>query len=89
MQLANPKAILFFTALVPQFIDPSSATAPQFLLLGIISVSIQGPTLILYGWLAAKGGQWFRRSKYARWVDRTAGIFLIGAGVKLALARQS
>ena len=31
MQLANPKAILFFTALVPQFIDLQSAAAPQFL----------------------------------------------------------
>lgn len=89
MQLANPKAILFFAALVPQFIDPQMAPAPQFFILGIISVSIQFPTLVLYGWLAAKGGQWFRRSGYAAWLDRVAGAFLIGAGVRLALSKQS
>lgn len=89
MQLANPKAILFFAALVPQFIDPQIAPAPQFFFLGIISVSIQFPTLVLYGWLAAKGGQWFRRSGYAAWLDRVAGAFLIGAGVRLALSKQS
>jgi homoserine/homoserine lactone efflux protein len=58
MQLANPKAILFFAALVPQFIDAQIAPPPQFFVLGIISVSIQFPTLVLYGWLAAQGGQW-------------------------------
>jgi homoserine/homoserine lactone efflux protein len=89
MQLANPKAILFFTALVPQFINPQSAPAPQFFILGIVSVSIQFPTLVLYGWLAAKGGRWFRQSRYAGWLDRIAGILLIGAGVKLGLSRQS
>jgi homoserine/homoserine lactone efflux protein len=89
MQLANPKAILFFAALVPQFINPQLAPAPQFFILGIVSVSIQFPTLVLYGWLAAKGGQWFRRSGYAAWLDRVAGAFLIGAGVKLALSRST
>lgn len=34
----NPKTALFFLAFIPQFIDPAAAVAPQFVLLGAISV---------------------------------------------------
>ena len=88
MQLANPKAILFFTALLPQFIDPTRAAAPQFVVLGLVSMAVQFPTLLLYGWLAARGGGWLKGSRYGRWLDRLAGTFLVGAGVKLALAKR-
>lgn len=86
-QLANPKAILFFAALLPQFIDAHQATAYQFIILGIISVMIEYPILVTYGWLAEKGSNWFRHSKYANWIDRVAGVFLIGAGIKLAFMK--
>ena len=87
-QLANPKAILFFAALLPQFIDAHQATAHQFLILGTISVMIEYPVLVTYGWLAEKGSNWFRHSKYANWIDRVAGTFLIGAGIKLAFMKR-
>jgi homoserine/homoserine lactone efflux protein len=86
-QLANPKAILFFAALLPQFIDAHQATAYQFLILGIISVTIECPILVTYGWLAEKGSNRFRRSKYANWIDRVSGSLLIGAGIKLAFMK--
>src|SRR5262245_28617380 len=38
LQLANPKAILFFTALLPQFIDPAEPLLPQFFVLAVTSV---------------------------------------------------
>ena len=88
-QLANPKAIIFFTALLPQFIDAQGAPAYQFLILGIVSVAVEFPILVLYGWLAAKGGDWLKHSKYFKWLDRVAGIFLIGAGAKLAFTEQA
>jgi homoserine/homoserine lactone efflux protein len=85
MQLANPKAILFFTALLPQFIIPELPVAFQFMVLGVVSMMVQGSTLLLYGWLAGKGGHWFKQSRFAGWLYRLAGAFLIGAGVKLAM----
>jgi threonine/homoserine/homoserine lactone efflux protein len=88
-QLANPKAIIFFTALLPQFIDAQGAPAYQFLILGIVSVMVEFPILVMYGWLAAKGGNWLKHSKYFKWLDRVAGAFLIGAGAKLAFTEQA
>ena len=88
MQLANPKAILLSTALLPQFINPARAAAPQFIMLGLVSMAVQFPTLLLYGWLAARGGGWLKGSRYGRWLDRLAGTFVVGAGVKLALTKR-
>ncbi|MCA9835283.1 MAG: LysE family translocator [Trueperaceae bacterium] len=88
MQLSNPKAILFFTALLPQFIDPTAPANPQFVMLGLISITVQGSILLSYAWLAEKGGHWLRESRFSRWLDRFAGSFLIGAGLKLAFAKQ-
>ena len=86
-QLANPKAIIFFTALVPQFIDPKENIAMQCLVLGVVSTGVELPVLIFYGWMAERGRTMLRDRRYTRWVDRTAGAFLVGAGIKLALTR--
>ena len=88
IQLANPKAILFFTALLPQFISPELPATFQFIVLGLVSITVQGSTLLFYGWLAGKGGSWLNHSGFAKWLDRFSGIFLIGAGVKLAIIQQ-
>lgn len=88
MQLANPKAILFFTALLPQFINPELPATYQFVVLGLVSIIVQGSTLLAYGWLAERGGRWLKESRFAKWLDRSAGAFLIGAGVKLATAQK-
>ena len=87
-QLANPKAIIFFTALLPQFIDPAGPVALQCAILGITSLLIEFPVLVGYGWIADKSKQVMHNSRWSRWVDRLAGVFLISAGVKLALERR-
>ena len=38
LQLANPKALLFFLALLPQFIDPAASVVPQMLILAATSM---------------------------------------------------
>jgi homoserine/homoserine lactone efflux protein len=52
LQLANPKALLFFLALLPQFIDPSSPVVPQMLILAATSMIPEFCILTAYGWLA-------------------------------------
>jgi threonine/homoserine/homoserine lactone efflux protein len=41
LQVANPKALLFFTALLPQFIDPVASVAGQMAALAVTSVVIE------------------------------------------------
>jgi homoserine/homoserine lactone efflux protein len=52
LQLANPKALLFFLALLPQFIDPSIPVVPQMLILAATSMVPEFCILTGYGWLA-------------------------------------
>ena len=55
LQLANPKAILFFTALLPQFVDPAHSVAPQIGVLAATSIVSEFVVLAGYAWLAARG----------------------------------
>ena len=87
LQLANPKAILFFTALLPQFIDTAHAMAPQVFVLAVTSIVSEFFVLAAYAWLAARGGALLlARPHLARASDAAAGTCLIGAGIGLALA---
>lgn len=52
LQLANPKALLFFLALLPQFIDPTRPVVPQMLILAATSMIPEFCILTAYGWLA-------------------------------------
>jgi homoserine/homoserine lactone efflux protein len=87
-QLANPKAIAFFTALLPQFIQPGGRVIVQFVVLGIISIAVEFPVLTTYGWLSARSRGLLPR-KFASLQGRIAGGFLVAAGIGLALTRRS
>ena len=84
-QLSNPKAIVFFTALLPQFVDPTRPIAMQFIILGVISIVVELPVLLLYGYAADRGRA--RYGKHAPLFERLAGACLIAAGAKLAAMR--
>jgi len=82
-QISNPKAIVYFTALLPQFIEPESNIARQFIVLGVISIVIEFPVLLMYGWAAAKSSGYLKDRLHFRWIDRLAGLFLIAVGLRL------
>jgi homoserine/homoserine lactone efflux protein len=87
VQGANPKALIFFTALLPQFVDPDGAIAPQVLLLGFSSVAIEIVALAFYACGAAR----LRRVAGAGFtapLERLGGAFLVAAGARLAWVRS-
>lgn len=82
LQLSNPKALLFFLALLPQFIDTHHAVAPQMLILAATSILPECCILLAYGWLAhgaahasAKFGVTRSMNQWLAWVE---GVGLLG-----------
>jgi threonine/homoserine/homoserine lactone efflux protein len=84
-QLANPKAIVFFTALLPQFVDATQPIAAQLLILGVVSIIVELPVLLFYGYAADRGRGLY--GKHASLLERLAGACLVAAGAKLAAMR--
>jgi homoserine/homoserine lactone efflux protein len=82
LQLANPKALLFFLALLPQFIDPSVSVAPQMLILAATSMLPELCILTAYGWLAHRAVHASTRfgvtGNMNRWLARIEGAGLLG-----------
>jgi len=86
VQGTNPKALVFFIALLPQFINPGAAVAPQVLVLGLSSVLIEFVVLTLYVTAAARARQ-LAGARFAGTLERAGGGVLMAAGLRLALAR--
>jgi threonine/homoserine/homoserine lactone efflux protein len=86
VQAANPKALAFFVALLPQFIDPTANVGLQVLILGLASQFIEIAVLALYVWLTGRAQQ-LVGGRFGNVVERIAGGFLIAAGARLALVR--
>jgi homoserine/homoserine lactone efflux protein len=82
LQLANPKALLFFLALLPQFIDLNSAVVPQMLILSATSMIPEFFILMGYGWLANRAVRASTRfgvtSRMNRWLAWIEGAGLLG-----------
>lgn len=89
LQASNPKAIVFFTALLPQFIDARAPIAPQVAVLALTSVAIEFSVLLGYGIAAGRASVLAREPRYAKWTNRTAGVSLISAGAGLAAIRRN
>jgi homoserine/homoserine lactone efflux protein len=81
---ANPKAVIFFAALFPQFIDAGQPFWPQFAGLSATYIMLDGLFLTAYGrsasWLAAK-----LRGRARLWLDRIGGGFVLAAALLLGL----
>jgi threonine/homoserine/homoserine lactone efflux protein len=85
LQAANPKALLFFTALLPQFIDPRGGVPFQILILGLSSMAAEFFVLAGYGLFAGRAFHLAQQPRFAHATNRLAGALLIGAGAGLAM----
>ena len=85
--LANPKALLWFGAFIPQFIDPRGNYVAQIVVLGLTAMATATLTDGAYAVLTGRAGALLTRGR-VRLVSRVSGACLIGGGVWLALTRS-
>ena len=88
--LGNPKAILIFTAFLPQFVSVGS-TVPvgeQFLQLGALFLLLEWVAIAIYAGLGAYLQRWFERPGPRRLFNRVSASLLGCAGLGLLAARR-
>ena len=85
--LSNPKMLLFFSAFIPQFIDPHRDFLTQIAILGPTAMIV---ALASDGFYAVAVGRARRMltQRRVRFINRASGACLIGGGVWLALTRS-
>jgi threonine/homoserine/homoserine lactone efflux protein len=85
---SNPKALIFFGAFIPQFVDPLGNAAAQVVLLGatfmVVATLLDGA----YAVAAGRAGGLLSRARL-RLVERVSGTLLICGGLWLAVARRA
>ncbi len=82
--VTNPKPILFFTALFPQFINTQSAVLPQLILLTGIFMSLSFCILVGYALVGSKAQRWLFEPIRMRWFQRISGGLFVAMGLLLA-----
>ena len=87
---SNPKALLFFGALFPQFIDPSVPQFGQFWILGVTFICFELFWLSIYALTAARARHWLRMPRRATLFNRVTGVvFLLAAGLVATTKRNA
>lgn len=85
----NPKAILIFTAFLPQFIDIAEPAAPQFFTLGVVFLSLEWIAIAVYAHIGIYLRRWFAEPKRRQVFNRICASLLGVAGIGLLIARRS
>jgi homoserine/homoserine lactone efflux protein len=86
--LTNPKTIAFFTAFLPQFVDPRLPAAPQLVIMCTVTAILAPVSDAAWAIASGLGRTWLMRPARAKLLGRLSGIVLIGGGIWLSLARR-
>ena len=86
--LSNPKTIAFFTAFLPQFVDPTRPAGRQLAVMCAVTVVLASFSDSCWAIAAGLGRAWFVSPRRARLLGRVSGLTLIGGGLWLSLARR-
>lgn len=81
--LLNPKIGVFYTTLLPQFIEPGQPVILRSLMLAVTMALIVAIWLAIYVVILAKVKGFYRRPSVSRAMERIVGVVLIGLGIHL------
>lgn len=89
MSASNPKAIVFFAALFPLFINEQFAFVPQVIILGLTYLAIDGICLFIYVRFASKLKQYLEDKEKVHLQNKIIGSLLIFSGIMLSLVKRT
>ena len=85
--IGNPKAILIFTAFLPQFIEPGAYWL-SFAVVGAVFLALEVIAVFFYAVLGHRLNRLSRNRNVFGWLNRLSGTTMIGFGVALLLTRR-
>ena len=86
--MTNPKTIAFFTAFLPQFIDPTLPLSRQLWVMCVVTVILAGLLDAAWAMAAGYGRAFLMKPRQKTWLGRLSGLVLIGGGIWLSLTRR-
>ncbi|OEE50734.1 LysE family translocator [Vibrio splendidus] len=84
----NPKAILIFTAFLPQFVDVSANVNTQFFVLGSTFLVLEMLAISIYAAFGLYLRNWFSKPQMAKRFNKACSMFLALSGANLLVSRQ-
>ena len=86
--VTNPKAIVFYSALFPQFIEVEHSIIPQFILLTLTFTSSSFLALLTYALVTKKLNFWLIKEKVRTTFNKVTGGIFIGFGLSLIISNK-
>lgn len=86
---SNPKAIIFFIALFPQFIDTNTSLLFQYIVFVSTFTVLELAWLLFYAYLGHRSSSWFLQKGRAKFFNKITGGVFVGAGVLLSTTNKN
>lgn len=86
---SNPKAIVFFTALFPQFINTTEPLVMQYVIFALTFSVLELVWLCIYSYLGARSSNWLLQKGRAKFFNRITGSVFISAGLLLSTSSKA
>lgn len=87
ISVTNPKGLIYFGALFPQFINVHNPVVPQFTIMTLVFLSLDFIWMSVYALSGKQIMRWLTAPVHQRWFNRASGSALIAAGGALSLAK--
>ena len=85
VQIANPKAVLFITAVLPPFIDVGRPIAPQLALFAVAMIGLDAASMSAYALSGAALARQMTQPRFRRIFGVFTGVLLLSAAVMIVL----